>query len=469
MNEISEKGNTGKSGGGMFAVLVASALVGIINETLMNVSLISVAEELDISSGLAQWLITGYMLVTAIMVPVAAFLYQSILTKRLHMLATGVILIGAVGCYFSSLFPLLLFFRMLQAAGTGMLIPIMMNVTLETTPKEQVASKLAICNCAVFLGPALGPIVTGVVMHFFTWRACFLLMAVAGGVLLLLSGLTVKNISGSKKTRIDIPSVFLCTSGLVVFLYGISVIIDKGFTAVIMIAAGAVILGVFVRRQTKLETPILNFSPMKNRRFVTGAILSLLSMMVLFSLNALLPSYYQGALGTTTMMSALLLMPGVLLNAVSTILSGRIIDRKSVKSMLPAGFFVICAGLLIFSFCSTGTSLIILILILIITYQGLAFTMSPAQTTALSAVEPDLYPHGVSLVNTGLQVSAAIGSSLFGGIMAVVKESSLSRGAAENAAVASGFSSAVKAAAVIAAAGFVIAAVFDFKMFNSKK
>ena len=444
----------------IFLIMIFSALFGTVNETFLNVALIDIANDLNVTAALAQWLVTAYMMITAIMVPITAFLYQTMNTKRLHMFAIVLILVGAVGCFFAPVFPMLLIFRMIQAAGTGMIMPVMMNVVLQVTPKEQIASKLALCNCAVFIGPALGPVIGGFLMQFFSWRSCFVFTFIVMAILLILSAIGVENISIMAKIRLDVFSIVLSSVGLAIFLIGVSIITSNTLPGIALIIVGMLILGIFAYRQTKLEMPMLNISPLKDKRFVLGMILTLIAMMILFSLNALLPTYFQGALGVTSMTSALLLIPAVFLNAMSTTISGKIIDKRGLGSMLTIGFAVVSVGLIFLTMCNAYTKIWLIILILIVAYQGLAFTMSPAQTSALSILPKEMYPHGVGLINTFLQVSAAIGSSLFGGIKANVQANDIAMGIAENEAISHGFSVAMIVAVIFAVLGLLISLVY---------
>ena len=149
----------------VIGVLVFSALVATFNETILNVALRIISQDMKISMANVQWLITGYMLVTSVMVPVTAFLYQSIPTKKLFLGAMMIILIGTVGCLLAPSFPVLLLFRMIQAIGTGMMIPIMMNTVLIVVPKTQIGTAMALCVCGITLGPAFGPTISGILIQ----------------------------------------------------------------------------------------------------------------------------------------------------------------------------------------------------------------------------------------------------------------------------------------------------------------
>ena len=447
----------------IIGVLVFSALVATFNETILNVALRIISEDMNTSMPSVQWLITGYMLVTSVMVPVTAFLYQSIPTKKLFLGAMSVIFVGTAGCLFAPTFPVLLAFRMFQAVGTGMMIPIMMNTVLIVVPKTQIGTAMALCVCGITLGPAFGPTISGIMVQFFYWKSVFVLLLVLLFIAIIAGAIVIDNVAPLSKPHLDLLSVVLSTAGLAAFLYGVSVVMSNITVGLICIVAGAVILSVFVMRQSKLKEPLLNFKPFSNVHFTLGVAMVFIAMLINFSLNAVMPSFLQGAFGVASMASALMLLPGVLLNALSTNISGKILDKHGVKVMLPAGFTVFSIALFVLSRCNETSSLVLIVVTHILIYQGLAFSMSPAQTSALATLAPDMNSHGVAIVNTFMQIAASVGSSLFGGIQSVRQASALANGAAETSAIAYGFSGTIMAAFVMGVIGIVLAIMYGRK------
>ena len=448
------------------AVLVFCTMIATFNETILNVALLPVAQEMAVSSATAQWLITGYMMISTVMVPVTAFLYQSIPTKRLCYGAMGILLIGSVGCYFAPAFPVLLICRMFQAVGASMMIPIMMSTALLVTPKEKLGTVMALCVCGTTLGPAFGPTISGTIIKLAGWRAVFIFIIVMACLALLAISLFIDNVAEITRPHFDVPSVILSTTGLAVFLYGISIIFSNTAAGIVLGAAGLILIGVYVKRQMNLPQPMLDMRPFENPMFTVGIVMVFMAMLVNFSLNVTTPTFLQGCFGVSSMVSALLLLPGVLLNVVSTNISGKLMDKFGGKWMIPAGFIVTAAAVWIFSRCGKNTPLVLIIVCYCLIFQGIAFTLSPSQTTALSTLSKEMNPHGVGIVNTFMQMAAGIGSSLFGGIQAKFQAASIAGGASDAQAVADGFHGALYAAIVIAGIGFLASVVY-FKVKKS--
>lgn len=169
-----------------------------------------------------KWLITGYMLITSVMVPVTAFLYQSVPTKKLFLGAMGIIFVGTIGCLLAPTFPILLACRMIQAVGTGMLIPIAMNTVLIVVPKTKIGTAMALCVCGITLGPAFGPTISGVLVQFFYWKSVYVLLLILLIIAIIAGAICIENVAPISKPHLDLLSVVLSTAGLAAFLYGIS-------------------------------------------------------------------------------------------------------------------------------------------------------------------------------------------------------------------------------------------------------
>lgn len=448
-----EKITTGANTKAIIAVLVFSGLIATFNETILNVALSPLMAEFNVTAGTIQWIITAYMIVVAVLVPVTAFLIQTFKTKQLFLAAMGILLIGTIFGACSRSFAMLLISRIIQAAGTGMMIPIMMNTVLIVAPKEKRGSVMGLCGAALTLGPALGPTVAGIVLQFYSWHALFILLIVIILVAMIVGSIFLVNVSHVTKPKMDILSIILSTIGFGGLIYGISSIsegADIKMVATIFII-GIICLIVFCKRQMSLKEPMLNLRCLKFPTFTIGTLLVMLSMMTVFTMSVMLPMFVQGSLGANSFVAAMTLLPATLISGFLTPVAGKLYDKIGPKVVLPIGFAIILIPLFILAHANSNTSLMTIIILFIIVDIGIALTMSPAQTTALSPLPREYYPHGVAILNTLQQLSAAIGSSLFIGIMSATQLKALSNQVQEQTAAAAGFSSAT-----LVLSGFVL-------------
>lgn len=441
----------------LFALAFAS-LLATFNETILNVALTPIMADLDVDANTVQWVATAYMLCAAIMVPITGFLYRSVKTKRLFVIALCLLLAGSVVGIFAPSFPVLIIARIIQALGTGMLVPLGINLTLLVAPVGKIGTYMGTVTAMTTLGPALGPIVAGTVLSAFTWHALFTLFALLVAVCLVLAFCFVPNAGDISRPRLDIASVCLVSIALIGLLYGISTVFSgQVLVAVVALLVGIVFLGIFVVRQKKIPEPLLDLRPFSNRLFVLGLIAVIIALMTVFSMNMILPVFMQGALGYTALGAALTLFPACVCSCVLAPIAGKLFDKHGLRVMVPIGFA--CMAVFSFALSLLGESaqawqIIVFYLIVIL---GVSLALSPAQSFALSSLDPQLYPHGVTIVSTAFQIAGCLGSSLFMGILSFVQIQGIDSGATPTAAMAQGFSSACWLAAGLACVGFVIA------------
>lgn len=447
----------------MLAVLYGSAFVAAFNENTINVALISIMGEFAVDANTAQWLVTGYMIVTAIVVTVSAFLTKRLRLRTLFLTAAGFLTLGLVAAMLAPTWPLFLAARLVQAVGTGIFIPVMMSTVLAVAPRTRMGTYLSIGGCMITFGPAFAPVVSGLMVTTLGWRSIFLPPAALIVVLAFLGVALIRNIAEPEKIKLDGISVVLSAVGLTSFVFGLSLVMASPMVAVITIAVGLAVMGAFVVRQHRIPNPLLNLTPMHNRLFAPVCVLVVVAMMTTFSMSVLLPLYFEGALGTTALAAGALLLAPILVNAVTSLVGGRVMDKRGSWPLLPAGFAIITVGQLAVCLCAPTLSLAGVLVASVVVYAGVGLVLSPSQTAGLQTLSPEQNPHGVAILNTFIQIAAAVGPSLFIGVLSSVAGSVEAAGTAAALAQAEGFSVAVAVACVIAGIGMLTALAYARK------
>lgn len=240
----------------LLVVLYASAFLAGFNENLVNMALVSVMGEYGVDSVAAQWLVTGYMIVATIMVMCMAFFYRRFKLRPLYFSAAAFTLVGSLMGLLAPNFELLMAARLVQAVGSGIFIPLMMNTVLVVTPKEKMGTFMSIGGRMITFGPALAPVVCGALVTTFGWHSVFAVPVIAMAVLAVLAIFSVKNL-GFSPAHLDIPSVVLSAVFLNLLSFGlVELTIDTP------LAVGALVVAVasaalFVRRQLRCEHPLV--------------------------------------------------------------------------------------------------------------------------------------------------------------------------------------------------------------------
>lgn len=449
----------GKGTALFLAVLYCGAFIAGFNENLMNMALMAIMGEYAVDSVTAQWLVTGYMIVATVVVMCMAFLYRRFKLRTLFFAAAGLTLVGSVMGLFASSFELLMAARLVQAAGSGVFIPLMMNTILVVTPKNKLGAYMSIGSCMITFGPALAPVVCGALVTAAGWHSIFLVPTVAMAVLIVGGAVLVRNLETSD-AHLDTPSALLSAVFLTALSFGLAELTIMPLPAGIALALAALSAVAFVVRQTHCAFPLIDMEPMRFATFWPTIIMVIITMMTTFSLSVLLPLYLEGSLGLTALMAGIVMLVPVLGNAGTSLLGGRLMDKKGEWPLLPAGFAIILIGLAIMAATANSMSLAATFAGALVAYAGVGLAFSPSQTAGLRTLPPRLNPFGVALTTTFVQIAACIGPSMYIGLMSSAQAEALGGGASAQAGAAAGFTQAIVVACVVAGVGLVTSTTY---------
>ena len=417
-----------------------AAFLATFNETFLNVGFTPIGADLGVEIDTVQWLATAYMLAAAVMVPIAAFAYRTFKTRPLYCFTVCFLIVGSAIGFLAPNFEVLLAGRVVQAIGTGMLIPLNMSITLDTAPREKLGTYMGIMGSMTTLGPSLSVILAGVLLSFFSWRVLLLVFGLLSAACLVVGFVILRDVADITKPRLDVLSVILVGLGLVFLLYGISTVFGGNLVSALGgIVVGAALLVVFGWRQGKLETPLVDLRPLKIPAFTIGVLLNMIALIIMFAMNIITPTFMQSVLGADSLTASLTLFPAILLSSVVSPLAGRIYDKTGPRVLLPAGFLCITVfSILLAVFITTG-NVILLALLYIPIICGCALVIGPVQSFALSRLSWELNPHGTTVMSVGFQVAGALGSSLFTGVYYLGISNGMASGMDLAAAGGSGF------------------------------
>ncbi len=408
--------------------LLLGGFIALLDETILNVSFPQLMAELQVTTSTIQWLATSYMLVIAILVPVVAFLLKTFSTKTLYLAAMILYTIGTIACGFSQSFPVLLVSRVVQGAGAGVLIPIMMNTILEIYPPERRGAAIGMGMVIIVVAPGLGPTLSGLILQYLNWHWLFFLILPFALLAIILGMITLKNVTTLTRPKIDFLSVVLSSIGFGGLILSVISIESKGFlntTVLVSLLCGFTGLVLFSKRQLALKQPMLELRVLGYPQFTLGAVMIFITFMLPFAVNIILPTFMQSVLGIIPMVAGLAMLPGSLINGFVAPLSGHLHDKVGARPLAVFGFIALTISMFFLSSISSATILIVMIVLQSCMLIGVGFIYTPIQAHSLSQLPKEYYPHGVAVISTLQQVSAAFGSSLFIGLMGTVQEKQL--------------------------------------------
>jgi DHA2 family lincomycin resistance protein-like MFS transporter len=403
-------------------IMILGVFVAILNETLLNVALSKIMDDIGIAPSTAQWLSTGYLLVIGVLIPVTAYLIQRFTTRTLFLTAMGLFSVGTFVAAISPGFAVLLIGRMLQAAGTGLLFPLLTNVVFAMVPIEKRGSAMGTIGIVITFAPAIGPTLSGIIVEQFSWRVLFYGVLPIALIVMIFAYFRLKNVTETTNPKIDPISLLLSTIGFGGIVYGFSSSGEGhgGWSSnevIISIVIGIVSLVLFTWRQLKIAQPLLDLRTFKYNIFRLSTLIMMIVMMAMFSAMMLLPIFLQNALNYSPLEAGLVMLPGGIVMGIMSPITGRLFDKFGAKLLALVGLGLVANTLLQFAFITMSTSYTKIMFDNTLLMLGISMVMMPVMTNALNVLPPHLYPHGTAIISTLQQVAGAVGTALLVSIM----------------------------------------------------
>ncbi|QWG29982.1 DHA2 family efflux MFS transporter permease subunit [Bacillus mycoides] len=397
------------------AVLILGMFVSILNQTIINVALPPLMNEFNVSTSTAQWLITGFMLVNGILVPISAFLVSRFTYRKLFIAAMLFFTVGSIICATSGNFTMMMTGRVIQAVGAGILMPVGMNIFMTLFPPHKRGAAMGLLGVAMILAPAIGPTVTGWVIENYSWNLMFYGMFVIGLIITFLSLKFFTLAQPVSKTKLDVFGVISSSIGLGSLLYGFSEAGNNGWTSaevIITLIIGVIGLAVFIWRELTTENKMLDLQVFKYPTFTFTLVINAIVTMALFGGMLLLPVYLQNIRGFTPMESGLLLLPGSLIMGIMGPVAGKLFDKYGIRPLAIVGLAITTFATYKFTTLSMDTPYSVIMTDYIIRSIGMSFIMMPIMTAGMNALPMKLISHGTATQNTSRQVAGSIGTAI---------------------------------------------------------
>ena len=408
-------------------IFLLGAFMTFLNSTFMNVALPDIMKDLKISVSTAQWLSTGYMLATGIVMPFTAFLIDRFKTKTLFILSMGLFTIGTITGSFATNFGMLLAARIIQGAAGGLIVPLMQTVFLIIFPMEKRGFAMGIVGIVLAFAPAIGPTLSGWIINSYPWRYLFYVTLPFTIIDLILAFFLLKNVTGGKKVSMDVLSLIGSTIGFGGLLYGFSNAGNYDWTdtnVYVPLLIGIAFLALFIYRQLKLDEPLLNLDVFKSKVFTFSTIIVMIAYAGLISSELMLPMYLENVRGISAFNTGLTLMPGALVMGIMNPITGILFDKYGARVLAITGLIILTLGGFGLAFLTVDTSHIYITTVYSIRLLGIAMIQMPLTTSGLNTLDRSLYSHGNAASNTLRQVAGSIGTSIIITIMSKASASS---------------------------------------------
>ncbi|HDB3283317.1 TPA: DHA2 family efflux MFS transporter permease subunit [Staphylococcus aureus] len=410
----------GVSRGKILAALLFGMFIAILNQTLLNVALPKINTEFNISASTGQWLMTGFMLVNGILIPITAYLFNKYSYRKLFLVALVLFTIGSLICAISMNFPIMMVGRVLQAIGAGVLMPLGSIVIITIYPSEKRGAAMGTMGIAMILAPAIGPTLSGYIVQNYHWNVMFYGMFIIGILAILVGFVWFKLYQYTTNPKADIPGIIFSTIGFGALLYGFSEAGNKGWGSVeieTMFAIGIIFIILFVIRELRMKAPMLNLEVLKFPTFTLTTVINMVVMLSLYGGMILLPIYLQNLRGFSALDSGLLLLPGSLIMGLLGPFAGKLLDTIGLKPLAIFGIAVMTYATWELTKLNMDTPYMTIMGIYVLRSFGMAFIMMPMVTAAINALPGRLASHGNAFLNTMRQLAGSIGTAILVTVM----------------------------------------------------
>jgi EmrB/QacA subfamily drug resistance transporter len=404
------------------AIVTALGLfMAVLDNTIVSVALPQMQTAFHTDFSTITWVVSGYFLAQAAVIPVTGYLSDRVGTKLVFLTALALFTVGSGLCAIAPSETWLIGFRILQGIGGGALFPMAFAIVFRVFPPTERGPASALISVPVLLAPAFGPTIGGYLTTTFDWAAIFTVNLPVGVVALILATIILRGRASELETgeeptparkHFDVAGLALAIIGFTALVYGITEASTKSWTDPVVlgfIIGGAAVLVAFAITELLVSDPVLDLRLFANYTFVISNVLQWVVAAFLFGSLFLLPYFFENVQGLTPLSAGEILISQGLSAAVATGIGGSLYNRVGPRILATIGLVLITVGSFGFTQLDATTTGASLQPWLIIRGLGLGFTNLPLQTLALSVVNNRAMARASSLVNVTRQVFGAVG------------------------------------------------------------
>ncbi len=398
------------------AVVIVGVIMSILDTTIVNVALETLSRELNASLATIQWVATGYLLSLASVIPLAGWMAERFGAKRVWMVSVALFGIGSALCGLAWSAGSLIFFRVLQGFGGGLIMPVGMAVLAQTAGPKRIGRVMSVIGVPMLLGPVLGPVLGGFIVDNASWRWIFYVnVPIAVFALFLAARLLDASSSRADAGRLDWRGLLLLSPGLAAVVFGLSESETHGGfgepIAFVPIIGGLALVVLFVLHARRAPRPLIDLNLFRHPSFSAAGCTTFLLGAALFGTMIVLPLYYQVARGESALTAGLLMAPQGLGAAFVMPFAGRITDRIGGGPVAVVGIVVLTLATVPFAFVTPHTPFGLLAALLVVRGLGLGAAMMPAMAAAYAVLEHAAVPRATSALNVMQRVGGSVGTA----------------------------------------------------------
>jgi EmrB/QacA subfamily drug resistance transporter len=397
-------------------VVILGMMMSILDTTIVNVALETLSRDLHSPLSQVQWVITGYLLALAAVIPVSGWAARRFGAKRVYLVSLVLFTAGSALCGLSSSTASLVAFRVLQGFGGGMIMPLAMMIMAQVAGPQQMGKVMGVVSMPAMIAPILGPVVGGLILQNLHWSWIFFVNVPIGALAFVLGWRMLPRTDAGEAGRLDVVGLALLPVGSAALIYGIS---EFGSGAALgsakvlpPIVAGVALTVLFCVHALRVERPLLDIRMYANRVFAGAAFVNFGLGAALFGAMILVPLYYQNVRGEDVISTGLLTGPQGIGALVAMPLASRLTERFGGGRVALGGITVLCLSTIPFVFVGPHTSIVAISAVLVVRGLSIGLCFMPAMTAAFASMRPEQVSDATPQINALQRLGGAIGTAV---------------------------------------------------------
>jgi EmrB/QacA subfamily drug resistance transporter len=404
------------------AVVLTGTIMTILDSTIVNIAIPTLQRDLHAGSYTdIAWVVTGYLLAQGAVIPLTGWATDRWGTKRLYLITIVTFTIASMLCGISQNLGELIFFRVIQGIGGGMLMPIGMTIILQAVGPQNMGRVMGIFGVPMLVAPAIGPVLGGWFVQDFSWRLIFYVNVPIGIIGFTAAARFLRETHRTAKLRLDVVGLLTGVPAVLALMYAVDRSTSLGWSSslvVSLLVASVILMTTFVVRQLRTPEPLLQLSLFRDRTFSWAMALSFIVVTTMFGTMLLLPLYLQEVHGYDAITTGLLLLPQAAMAAVSMPLGGYLTDRIGPKWVVATGLLLLFVGSVVLAQIHYNSSNWLVVSALLLRGVAMGFAMMPTMAAAMARVPRRYTSRASSITNTLQRVSSSVGIAILVTVLA---------------------------------------------------
>jgi EmrB/QacA subfamily drug resistance transporter len=398
-------------------VVILGTAMTVLDLTIVNVAIPTLGRDLGTSIATIQWVITGYMLAFASVIPLSGWATARFGARQVWIASLTTFMLGSVLAGLAWSVGALIAFRVIQGLGAGMLMPVGQAALAQAAGPARMGRVMSLFGLPMLLIPTLGPVIGGAIVEHASWRWIFYINVPVSLVAVLAAVRFLPAARPAAAPRLDLRGLVLLSPGIAAFLYGMSELGNQATAdsprSIAGVVAGATLIVMFTWHASRRgPAALLDVSLFRRRGFAAASATTFMLGVALFGSLILLPLYYQIVRGQSPLQVGLLLVPQGVGAALAMPLAGWLTDKRGARVVVPVGVVVGALGTLAYTQVGDRTPYTLLAVALLVIGLGIGSTIMPCMAAAFQGLTREQTPAATSALNVIQRVSGAIGTAL---------------------------------------------------------